>query len=372
LFQCTLIGFASQWYIEIPRGTYGSFNQLVVAFLNHFQLPIRYDVGLELLSNLRQETTTHIPDHIQEWRRGRRLIKTPIPLAFLLEWSLKYLHPPISKDVSTSGVSNEEEAIFRDQRLDLIYAQSGMLYYLLPEAPWSNYKPRKNSKPHENGIVGSANVKSTNSATKSGRGSTSSASSKPTQLVDVHSVQSSKNSNGDQQTDGNKRKGRNNRKGGKNGNKPNKKDNNGKHNDNVGESKKEKRKVKFPCKLCIDDHLTHLCPKFAEAMRLLNLPPVMPMNPFPHNHHLASSSSNVVNAPSGSQNPLSQDGDRVCINMVDAKIYIATHSRDYSSSKASIDLEAPPPSPETNLQIEKLEPLPHIPKGVLKRSTHKD
>jgi hypothetical protein len=25
LFQRTLIGIASQWYIEIPRGTYGSF-----------------------------------------------------------------------------------------------------------------------------------------------------------------------------------------------------------------------------------------------------------------------------------------------------------------------------------------------------------
>jgi hypothetical protein len=53
LFQCTLIGVASQWYIELPRGTYGSFNQLVVDFLNHFQLPIRYDVGLDIFSTLR-------------------------------------------------------------------------------------------------------------------------------------------------------------------------------------------------------------------------------------------------------------------------------------------------------------------------------
>jgi hypothetical protein len=56
LFQCTLIGVVSQWYIELPRGTYGSFNQLVVAFLNHFQLPIHYDAGLDLLSTLRQDT----------------------------------------------------------------------------------------------------------------------------------------------------------------------------------------------------------------------------------------------------------------------------------------------------------------------------
>jgi hypothetical protein len=64
LFQHTLIGVTSQWYIELPRGTYGYFHQLVPAFLNHFQLPIRYDVGLEILSNLRQGTDTHISDHI--------------------------------------------------------------------------------------------------------------------------------------------------------------------------------------------------------------------------------------------------------------------------------------------------------------------
>ena len=64
LFQCTVIGIASQWYIELPRGTYGSFQQLVLAFLNHFQLPVRYDVGLELLSTLRQGFDTHISDHI--------------------------------------------------------------------------------------------------------------------------------------------------------------------------------------------------------------------------------------------------------------------------------------------------------------------
>ena len=119
---------------------------------------------------------------------------------------------------------------------------------------------------------------------------------------------------------------------------------------------KEKRKVKFPCKLCTDDHLTHLCPKLMEVARLLNLPPVVLTNPFPHNHHLASSSSKAGNVSDGSQNPLSQDGDHVCINIVDVKIDIATHSRDYSSSKSSTSLEAPPPPPKMNLQIEKLEP----------------
>jgi hypothetical protein len=126
-------------------------------------LPICYDVVLELLSTLRQETTTHISDHIQEWRRWKRLIKTPIPSIFLLGWFLKSLHPPISKDVATSGVTTEEEAIFRAQQLYLIYAQYGMLYYLLPDASRSTYDPRQKLEPHADGIVGSANVKSVDS-----------------------------------------------------------------------------------------------------------------------------------------------------------------------------------------------------------------
>jgi hypothetical protein len=64
------------------------------------------------------------------------------------------------KDVSTSGVTSEEEAIFKSQQLDLIYAHFGMLYEILPDTQRSNYDPRQNLRPHVDGIVGSANVKS--------------------------------------------------------------------------------------------------------------------------------------------------------------------------------------------------------------------
>ena len=80
------------------------FDDLVMNFINHFQLPVRYDVGTELLSTFRQDKYTHISDDIQEWRRWKRLIKAFIPPEFLLEWFLKYLLPYIAKDVSTSGV----------------------------------------------------------------------------------------------------------------------------------------------------------------------------------------------------------------------------------------------------------------------------
>jgi hypothetical protein len=189
MFQCTLTGVSMKWYIELPRGAYRTFSQMVLVFLNHFQLSVRYDVELELMSTLRQDKATHISDHIQEWRRWKRLIKTYIPTEFLLEWFLNSLQPPISKDIATSRVTSREEAIFKAQQLDLIYAQSRMLYEILSDAPRSNYDPRQNLGPHADGILGSANVKYEDSVTnhlkelslnQSARGPTSSVSSNPT------------------------------------------------------------------------------------------------------------------------------------------------------------------------------------------------
>lgn len=50
---------------------------------------------------------------------------------------------------------------------------------------------------------------------------------------------------------------------------------------------KKKRKVKFPCKLCNDFHLTHFCPKLDKEKWLLDQKnttqqTVVLSNPFPH------------------------------------------------------------------------------------------
>ena len=68
LFQHTLIGAVAKWYIELPRGQISYFSTMAMAFLTHFQLHIRYEIGTELLTSLRQSTSTHILDHIHEWR----------------------------------------------------------------------------------------------------------------------------------------------------------------------------------------------------------------------------------------------------------------------------------------------------------------
>jgi hypothetical protein len=92
----------------------------------------------------------------------KSLIKVQVPPDFLLEWFLKSLVPQLSKDVATSGVFSEEEVIMRVQQLELIYSQSGLLYEIFPDAPWSILdKARQNSGPHADGIVGSAQGKST-------------------------------------------------------------------------------------------------------------------------------------------------------------------------------------------------------------------
>jgi hypothetical protein len=69
------------------------FGELAMVFLNHFQLPMRYDADTELLANFEQKKVDHISDRIQEWRCQKSLIKVPISSAFLLEWFIKSLFP---------------------------------------------------------------------------------------------------------------------------------------------------------------------------------------------------------------------------------------------------------------------------------------
>ena len=71
---------------------------------------------------------------------------------------------------------------------------------------------------------------------------------------------------GNQQPGRNKKKGKNNHKGGNRNENANTNDKNAW---NAGGDKQSKCKVKFPCKLCKDDHLTYLCPRIDEASRFL-------------------------------------------------------------------------------------------------------
>jgi hypothetical protein len=52
LFQRTLTGSVAKWYIELQHASFHNFNSLTMSFLTHFQLPIRYEMGTELLTYL--------------------------------------------------------------------------------------------------------------------------------------------------------------------------------------------------------------------------------------------------------------------------------------------------------------------------------
>ena len=72
---------------------------------------------------------------------------------------------------------------------------------------------------------------------------------------------------------------------------------------------KEKKKVKFPCKLCQEDHLTHQFPLIDQAQKLIkNQQPAVLKDPFSQGQN-AASVSNVVGSTSNAH-------DQNYINMV--------------------------------------------------------
>jgi hypothetical protein len=127
-----------------------------MVFLNHFQLPVTYDDDTKFKINLEKTKAIHISYHIRKWSHHKSLIKVKVPPAFFLEWFLKSLVPCVCKYIATFRVFYEEEDIMRDQQLELIYSQLGMLYDILHEAPRSTIDLTKSkSGPHADGIVGS-------------------------------------------------------------------------------------------------------------------------------------------------------------------------------------------------------------------------
>ena len=99
LFQRTLTGATAKWYIELPQAKYLDFNSLAFMFLQYFRLLVRYNEGMEILLYCRQNTATHIIDHICEWRKYRSLCKIQLDDRIFLDWFLKKFLLPIEKDM---------------------------------------------------------------------------------------------------------------------------------------------------------------------------------------------------------------------------------------------------------------------------------
>jgi hypothetical protein len=122
LFQHTLTGPSAKWYVEEKSGSHATFESLAKSFLTFLELPICNDNGLELLSNFKQTSATHIADQIHEWHRRHSLCKEETTKQQWLDWLLRSLVSLLGKDVASTFPQSEEEAINKAQQYDLIYA----------------------------------------------------------------------------------------------------------------------------------------------------------------------------------------------------------------------------------------------------------
>ena len=59
----------AKWYIELPWGTYQTFNDLAMTFHKHSEPLVCYDAFVYMLWTFYQYKYTHINYHIQEWHR---------------------------------------------------------------------------------------------------------------------------------------------------------------------------------------------------------------------------------------------------------------------------------------------------------------
>jgi hypothetical protein len=221
-------------------------------FLTHYQLPICYDTGTKILTSFKQNKGTHISDHIHEWRRRRHLIKLELLDQLLAEWFTKSFVNEIGKDIAMGGVVTEEQAISRAQYLDLIYSQMGTLYDLLPDLPRPNTSSTSTSPAASHvadGVVGTTQsqphfVSSANPKSSSSNVQNAPSPAPPTgKTSEVNAVQSSPT-------------GKNKSKKGRGKNKEGKNNSQAEQTKTTPVDDRDKRKPRYPCLICADDHYT--------------------------------------------------------------------------------------------------------------------
>ena len=112
LFQRMLIGEASKWYVDHAPSSHTTFATISRAFLSYFQLPLRYDTGIELLTSFRQSFVTRLSNHVQEWRRRKSLCRVPtFEDHVYMDWFLRSLFPTIGEDFASHFPQAEETAL---------------------------------------------------------------------------------------------------------------------------------------------------------------------------------------------------------------------------------------------------------------------
>jgi hypothetical protein len=359
LFQRTLTGPAAKWYIELPRASFDNFSSLATTFLTHFQLPIRYETGTEILTNFKQTTATHISDHIHEWRRRRRMVKTYVPDQLLAEWFIKSLLPAITEDVAKGGVVTEEQVIARAQYLDLVYTQSGTLYDKIPDAPRPEFSipppPKSNIDSHAgDGVIGTASAKSKKASPQKARKTSDRNAHEEILASEVNAISADKGKETNQP--GSKKKQ----------NKGKKKQQDDPSPEKTSSNSPEKGKKKWPCMICDEDHKTTDCPYKAELKRFFKSPknPAVLTDPFPN------PGQNMVDSGNASPSQVLM----LSISKQQNDALISTRNKDYGNPQLSNEKGKDQPSSSTTTSTEVVPPImPELtikpPKGVVHKST---
>ena len=84
--------------------------------------------------------------------------------------------------------------------------------------------------------------------------------------------------------------------------------------------------MKFPCKLCKEDHLTHLFPHMEDASRFIAQGPTVLTNPLPNNQNMNLRTIDPGCASGGNQNLSESTSGHGCINMMSAT-NVMTHTK---------------------------------------------
>jgi hypothetical protein len=141
--------------------------------------------------------------------------------------------------------------------------------------------------------------------------------------------------------------------------------------DNAGEGTTEKWKARYPCNLCAEDHLTHLCPRLAEAQKFVTQQQQAVLtNPFQHGQNLTQASTS---SEGGSQEtcPPPNNSSSANVYMVRGDAFIMTRAHKYSKPSAS-EKGKEAELPSLPLSVEKTlgEIVTCIPKGAFKKASH--
>ena len=104
---------------------------------------------------------------------------------------------------------------------------------------------------------------------------------------------------------------------------------------NAGGDKQPKHKVKLPCNLYKDNHLTHLCPRMEDASKFIAQGPIVFTNPLPNNQNMNLRTVDPGCASGKNQNPPEATSGHGCINMVHAA-KVVTRVKYYGLSQPKL------------------------------------